>query len=76
MEKIFRYGTGEEVRIGDHVLVMNEFELRVTRIFQPLSSDAKDHDCYETGGVFIDWGEGGVLYPDPTHEDLEFMKRS
>ena len=78
---MYRYSTGEEVRVGDCVLTAGGIRKGVVeKVIAPGTPDSMDYHCFTTGGVLIneDWGgKSSLLLTSPTFEgeDLIFVER-
>ena len=78
--KEFHYQTGEEARVGDHILNWGTPAV-VELVILPGTDDAKDYQVPE-GGILIKEGRGGgfgrLLMTPPDGdlwEDLDFVSR-
>ncbi|WP_432797894.1 hypothetical protein [Poriferisphaera sp. WC338] len=76
---MFHYATGKIVIVGDHVL-FDGSEGTIEAIYTPLTEDARDYSCYETGGVMINTEQFGLILMTPPDrdqwEDLELQSRA
>ena len=79
--RVFRYASGEEVRVGDHIREVGR-DGRVIEIIQPGSETAIACDCVEGGvrtSMDLSGSSGNVLWEPPDGdcwEDLELIDRA
>jgi len=67
----FKYSNGDEVTIGERVLVNRTRIGIVKKIFEAFTEDAKDWSCNETGGVLITFDDGDPQVWAILDEDIE-----
>jgi hypothetical protein len=70
----FYYMSGEVVREGDIVTVINKLAV-VERILSERSQDARDFACFNTGGLVLRFDDGDLQVWRSVDEDLEFLRR-
>ncbi len=82
MKMVFHYYSGEEVREGDIVRTGQGNTGIVEKVFHPNTVAAEQHDCLDTGGIFIcenwDGKDSYILLTPPDGiywEDLVLVNR-
>lgn len=75
MTVAFMYETGEEIRVGDIVILNGTSRERVTMVIQPGTQEAESYLCEDTGGVMIEPSMDMFSPNEKPWEDLEFIAR-
>ena len=71
---LFKYCSGEEIRLGDRISVSGKKGF-VERVIAANTLEAKDYSCVDTGGVLLRFESGDLQLWPWMNEDLELLGR-
>ena len=69
----FRYLTGESVRAGDLVQIIEKRTI-IDRVFSKGAKDSREFSCEHTGGILLKFEDGDLQLWCHTNEDLKLIK--
>ena len=71
----FRYIGGELVCEGDGVMAANKRAV-ILRVMGMHTRNAKDHACFDTGGLLLEFEDGDLQVWPYVNEDIRLLQRN